>query len=200
MHAPRFDEPGLARPFVGARRFVIERRGDVIDPRIFRREIIRITQEVLDGRTDPGFPGNAERFKGGYPRVGEIFGRSAASHRTDLRPDAVFLDVEIGADREILQIGGALDALSTSANARDNGNGEDGENCDDPDDHRNFEQGKTTFVIRGRSHIGGGTGPLASASCYGGPGRCRVRLFESGNGKRDDAYDDRIAVGCDLAL
>jgi len=111
VHVANFREPRLARPFVRCRRFVIEGRGDVIDPRVLRD--VGIAEEILDGRTNPGLLRNPKRFQGRDPAVAEINGRILiVVIFLNLRPAPILLNEEFGGDVKIAKVCRALHSLS----------------------------------------------------------------------------------------
>jgi hypothetical protein len=195
VDASVFDEPRLARPFVGGAGLVVEGCGEVIDPRCVRTRVIRITEAGLICWANPGLAASAERLEGGDPSIGIILGWLSRGNGADLWPDViVLLQIKIRGDREVFQIGGALGALRSLPHVRNEGHRQDGEDADYRDDDDQFEEGKAAAATWLRLHT------VATAALPASASRRGIGLFISGNGQGQNADNDRVAIGCHLAF
>lgn len=114
VHIAGLNEPGLARPLVGRRWFVIKWHRDVIDARIFRIRIIGTAQQLLNRRTNPGFPAGSEWGQSINPCFRILLGSGFGGSR-NLRPASILLQEQVGAYVEVAEIGSALEALRACA-------------------------------------------------------------------------------------
>lgn len=142
MHIPRFDEPGLPRPLMWCRRFIVKRHWHVVDTRVFRFRIIGAVHEVLHRGTDPTLSWNAEWFERGDPGIRKISGGSAGITARNLRPLVVLLHKQIRPDIQAMKISCALRALCSRPQSRYDRHHQRGQNHDDNDDDEKFENCK----------------------------------------------------------
>ncbi len=94
----------------GARSACRRSRWSVIESGLRRVVVIRVVQQFMDRRANPGAPINSEGREGRHPGVG-VFLRFRIILEKDLRPAAVALEVGFRPDIKAAQVGHALHLL-----------------------------------------------------------------------------------------